>query len=212
MRAIIFANGSIHDHDSARALIQPEDTLIAADGGAMHCRRLGVQPDTIVGDLDSLPPAEVDYWRGKGVDFKRFDHRKDETDLELALLLAQDLEMDEAVVLGAFGNRWDHTFANVFLSAYHNLGHLNVTFWHDGMWLYLVRQTRQIHGQPGQIVSLLPLKGDAHGVSTEGLDYPLDDETLIFGASRGVSNVLLGQTAMVSLREGMLLCFVTDED
>lgn len=212
MRAILFANGSIHDLTAARALIRPEDTLIAADGGAMHCRALDVKPDTILGDLDSLPPAEVDYWRGKGVEIKEYDRRKDETDLELALLLAQDLGVDEAIVLGAFGNRWDHTFANVFLPAYHPLENLNVTFWHDGMWLYLVRQARQIRGLPGQIVSLLPLKGDARGVSTVGLDYPLKDETLLFGASRGVSNVLVGETAEVSLRAGMLLCFVTDAD
>jgi thiamine pyrophosphokinase len=212
MKAIIFANGRIENQEGARALIRTEDTIIAADGGALHCRALGLEPDIIVGDLDSLPPSEVAYWRKKGVEIIEHDRRKDETDLELALLLAQGLDREEAIVLGGLGGRWDHTFANIFLPAYHKLEALNVTFWHDGLWIYLVRSSRQIRGKPGQIVSLIPLAGDALGVSTEGLEYPLNDEKLIFGASRGVSNRLLGEMAEVHLRKGLLLCFVTDDD
>ncbi|HKJ26481.1 MAG TPA: thiamine diphosphokinase, partial [Anaerolineales bacterium] len=172
----------------------------------------GLQPDVIVGDFDSLPDAEVNYWRGKGVEIIEHETRKDETDLELALLLAQELEREEVIVLGGLGGRWDHTFANIFLPAYHRLEDVKVTFWHDGLWVYLVRRSRRIRGKPGQIVSLLPLGGDAYGVSTEGLDFPLYDETLVFGASRGVSNRLLGESAEIRLRDGMLLCFVSDED
>ena len=208
MRAVIFANGELNDLEGARALLRPDDTIIAADGGAAHCRAMGITPALIVGDIDSLSLEDQTYWDDRGVQFIRHDRRKDETDLELALMYAQGLDREEALVLGALGNRWDQTFANILLPAYHNLEELPVTFWHDGLWIYLVRDERTIRGRTGQTVSLVPVGGDALGVTTSGLEWPLNDETLLFGATRGVSNVLLGESATVQVREGFLLCFV----
>ncbi|MGD2026488.1 MAG: thiamine diphosphokinase [Anaerolineales bacterium] len=208
MRAVIFTNGELNDLEGAHALLRPDDTIIAADGGAVHCRAMGVAPALIVGDIDSLVLEDQKYWDDQGVQFIRHDRRKDETDLELALLYAQGLDREEALVLGALGNRWDQTFANILLPAYHNLEDLPVTFWHDGLWIYLVRDERTIRGRARQTVSLIPIGGDALGVTTSGLEWPLRDETLSFGATRGVSNVLLGESASVRVREGFLLCFV----
>ncbi len=212
MRAVIFANGIINDPQGALALLRPDDTIIAADGGAAHCRELGVTPALIVGDLDSLSSEDVDDWTRQGVQFIRHDPRKDETDLELALLRAQGLGREEALVMGALGGRWDQTFANILLPAYHLLEDIKVTFWHDGLWIYLVRSQRELHGQVGQTLSLIPVGGDVHGVSTQGLEWPLDDETLTFGATRGVSNLLADEKAVVQIREGYLLCFIFDGD
>ncbi len=211
MRAVIFANGSLDNPTAARALLRPDDTIIAADGGAAHCRTLGITPALIVGDLDSLSQVDQTHWENQGVQIIRHDRRKDETDLELALLYAQGLDREEALVLGALGGRWDQTFANLLLPAYHNLESLPVTFWHDGLWIYVVRASRTIRGHAGQTVSLIPVGGDVHGVSTTGLEYPLQGETLYFGATRGVSNVLQGETATVQVQDGMLLCFVFDQ-
>jgi thiamine pyrophosphokinase len=210
MRAVLFANGKLDNPEAARALLRPDDTIIAADGGAAHCRTLGITPALIIGDLDSLSAADQTHWESRGVQFIQHDRRKDETDLELALLYAQGLDREEALVLGGLGGRWDQTFANIHLPAYSSLENLPVTFWHDGLWIYLVRDTRNIHGHAGQTVSLIPVGGDVHGVTTTGLEYPLKGETLLFGATRGVSNVLLGETATVQIGDGMLLCFVFD--
>jgi thiamine pyrophosphokinase len=208
MRAVVFANGTIDDYENARALLHPEDTLIAADGGALHCRAMGIVPAVIVGDLDSLPEEEQRYWHEKGVQFIRHDRRKDETDLELALLYAQELDRDETLVLGALGGRWDQSFANILLPSYHLLEAQNVTFWHEGTWIYLIRGQRIIRGQTGQTVSLIPVGGSAHGVSAAGLEWPLENETLLMGASRGISNVLLGESTSIRVNDGLLLCFV----
>jgi len=212
MRAVIFANGLLDDPQGALSLLRPDDTIIAADGGAAHCRALGITPALIVGDLDSLHPEDAVYWGERGVQFIRHDHRKDETDLELALLRAQGLNREEALVLGALGGRWDHTFANLLLPAYHLLEDLKVTFWHAGLWIYLVRSEREIRGQAGQTVSLIPVGGDVQGVRTQGLEWPLEDETLVFGATRGVSNLLIGESATIQVKDGYLLCFVFDGD
>lgn len=212
MRAVIFANGELNDLETARALLEPGDTIIAADGGAHHCAALGITPSLLVGDFDSLTGQEVADWQQKGAQLIRHDERKDETDLELALLLAQGLDREEALVLGGLGGRWDQTFANLLLPAYEKLDGLNVTFWHNGLWIYLVRDRREVRDKAGQMLSLLPVGGDAVGVTTEGLEYPLHDATLKFGGTRGVSNVLLGERAAVSVKSGLLLCFVFNDD
>ncbi len=210
MRAIIFANGKLENPAAARALIRPDDTIIAADGGAAHCHALGILPSIIIGDLDSLSAEEVEAWQQKGVEIIQHDPRKDETDLELALLLAQGLAREEALVFGALGGRWDQTIANLLLPAYSRLEDIDITYWHAGTWFYLVRSECTIHARAGQTVSLIPLGGDAVGVTTEGLEWPLEAETLQFGATRGVSNLMLGETATIHLQSGLLLCAVLD--
>lgn len=211
MRAVIFANGILNDPQSAKSLIQTNDLLIAADGGARHCRVLGITPKILIGDLDSQTEDEIKAWEKAGVEVIRHNPRKDETDLELALLFAKEAGADEALVLGGLGSRWDMTIANLLLPAYQNLKGMQVVFWDAGQWLYLVSDETEISGQPGQTVSLIPIGGDAQGVTTQGLEWPLADETLVFGATRGVSNVLTKNPATVSIREGLLLCVVTSD-
>lgn len=212
MRAVIFANGILENPSAVKAMLQPEDVIIAADGGAAHCRRLGVAPAVIVGDLDSLSAEDTAFWQEQGVKFQRHSHRKDETDLELAFLYAQELAPEEVLVLGALGGRWDQTFANILLPSYARLRGLPVTFWHDGVSILPITRPRVVRGKPGQTVSLIPIGGDALGVRTEGLEWPLEDETLQLGATRGVSNVLLSERARIEVGEGMVLCFVFDAE
>lgn len=211
MRAIVFANGILEDPQSARALLLSNDVIIAADGGAAHCLTLGVTPDVIIGDMDSISEEDQQYWAGQYVPFMRHNHRKDETDLELALLHARALQVDEILVLGALGGRWDQTFANLLLPLYHRLAGLKISFWHTGTWIHVITRTRTIRGQAGQTVSLLPLGGNALGVTATGLEWPLDNETLYLGGSRGVSNLLLGESAQITVEEGTLLCFIFDQ-
>ena len=87
---------------------------------------------------------------------------------------------------------------------------LDVTYWHAGTWIYVINKSRTIQGAAGQTVSLIPIGGDACGVSTSGLEWPLGDETLFMGGSRGVSNLLLGEQALINVKDGTLLCFVFD--
>ncbi len=212
MRAIVFANGILEDPQGAKSLLREEDVLIAADGGADHCRTLGITPDVIIGDMDSLSEEDQRVWAEKDVPFLRHSRRKDETDLELALLHASDLHADEILVLGALGGRWDQTFANLLLPLYHRLAGLEVAFWHAGTWIYVIGHSRTIRGRAGQTVSLIPLGGDAMGVSTTGLEWPLTNETLYLGGSRGVSNLLLDESAQITVEVGTLLCFIFDTE
>lgn len=204
MRVVIFANGDLTQPAALRA----GDLIIAADGGAKHCLELGLRPAYVVGDMDSLSPEDIEELKSRGAQFLVFPARKDFTDLELALQHARELHPDEILIYGALGARWDQTAANLFLpGAYPDLSIRLV----DGRQeIYYIRAgaSRSIEGAPGDTVSLVPLSGAAQGITTQDLEYPLDDEDLVFGSTRGVSNILLKSPATVSLKSGLLLCIV----
>jgi len=209
LRAIIFANGELNYHkDSLK--IDPGDLLVAADGGARHCQALGLVPQVLIGDFDSLEPGELSAFETQGVEVIQHPARKDYTDLELALQFAVEKGYREILVLGALGNRWDQTFANLLISASKAFAEVNIRLVDGPHEILLMRsgQVVELDGEPGDTVSLIPLCGDVHGIVTSGLEYPLKRETLFFGETRGISNVLTGQTASVKLDEGMLLTVI----
>ncbi len=209
-RAAIFANGVLNYPDSVRNLIQPGDLLVAADGGARICRQLGILPHILIGDIDSLEDSEVVYLSERGTEIIHHPVRKDYTDLELALRHVQSLGIKQVIVLAALGARWDQTLANLLLPAAVELSGVDIQLVDGPQEVMLVRAGEElsIFGEPGDTVSLIPLGGDAQGVTSHGLEYPLDDETLYFGATRGLSNSLLIQNASVRLKVGLLLCVV----
>ena len=209
MRAIIFANGRLTDVQKTRDLLRGDDLIIAVDGGTRHAWEVGVDPQRVIGDLDSLTPAEEERLRSSSAQITSFSPRKDETDLELALLRAASEGAESIVVLAALGGRLDQTIANLLLLALPELDGIDVRVVEGAQVAFLVRDEASIEGQPGDTVSLIPLGGDAVGVSTEGLEWHLDGDTLRFGPARGVSNVLTAERASVRVQQGLLLCVVT---
>jgi thiamine pyrophosphokinase len=209
-RAIIFANGEMLDPPGMLQDLQSGDVIIAADGGTHHCQALGITPGVIIGDFDSLEPEEIASYAHLGVETILYPSHKDETDLELALQYALKQRIHEIYVIGALGARWDMTIANIMLLAHPKFSRIKIHLL-DGIAEFIILRGSEratIHGQAGKPLSLIPLGGDCFGVSTQGLEYPLKDETLYFGSPRGVSNVFLEDVAQVKLKEGVLLCIL----
>jgi len=209
MRAIIFVNGEFNDPQQARDLVRAADLVIAADGGTRHALAIGVTPHIIIGDLDSLSPDDLARLQAAGARIKRFSPRKDETDLELALLHAARKGASEILPLAALGGRLDQTIANLLLLALPELEGVDARIVEGTQEAFLIRGEALVEGQPGDTVSLIPLGGDATGVTADGLEWPLHEDTLRFGPARGVSNVLTGEQAYVRVRQGSLLCVIT---
>jgi thiamine pyrophosphokinase len=210
LRAVIFANGPLSDPHSARSLLQPDDLVIAADGGARHCLALGLTPAVVIGDFDSLQKSELKALRGMGSKLVRHPHNKDQTDLELAIRHALTSSSKEILILGAIGNRWDQTLANLLLPASTDLPDTRIWLVDGPSRATIIRAggSLQFDGQPGDVVSLVPLAGSALGITTQGLEYPLHAETLTLGSTRGISNVMLGKSASVELENGILAIFI----
>lgn len=210
MKAVIVAHGDVDASD--RDLLAGADLIIAADGGGFALERWGVLPQLAVGDFDSFGIERANALARKGVKVVAHPAAKAESDLELALRCAIEEKAIDIVVLGAFrGERLDHELANIMLladPAYR--GHAITAIQGN-------TRIRAVHGRGeliidapvGSDVTLLPVSGDATGVRTSGLRYPLHGETLHFGRSRGLSNVVALSPASVSLEHGVLLVIET---
>lgn len=205
LRIVVFAGGLLPDPDAARRLVRSEDLLICADGGARHARTLGLAPHLIVGDLDSLNQADVEHFVSHRVAFKKYPKDKDQTDLELALSHALERDPEAIIIIGALGARLDHTLGNIALLADSRLVGRDCCL-DDGVErVMLCRDRVPISGTPGDLVSLIPWGGPASAVHTTGLKWPLGGEVLLAERSRGISNVLLHETAKVRVEGGWLL-------
>lgn len=205
-RAWIFVNGELSRPDLLKSRLAPGDLRIAADGGLKHLQAMNLLPDLLIGDLDSTDPEVVAQLAEQGVQVERHPVEKDETDLELAVLRAVQLGCGCLRLAGALGGRLDMTLGNLFLLGLPAVEGLDVRM-DDGLEeVFLIRSQGDIEGQAGERVSLLPLGSPASGVRTEGLYYPLRGETLYPERTRGISNVMLGSSARVTLEKGILIC------
>jgi thiamine pyrophosphokinase len=208
VRALLFANGDLKDGPAVQAALRfaAESLIVAADGGARLALACGLVPQVVVGDLDSLTPGEVDDLRERGAEIVRYPAAKDETDLELALMTAARRGATWIRVLGTTGGRIDQMLANISLLTLPDLAGRDTRLVTGSQTLWLIGPgEHRLDGAPGDTISLLPLAGDARDVRTDGLEYPLRGETLRFGPARGVSNVMLGASARVTLSTGLLI-------
>lgn len=183
------------------------DLVIAADGGARHAPDLGRAIDLWVGDGDSLGAAGVEALRVAGVPVELAPVDKDESDTELAILAAAAAGASRVTILGALGGmRVDHGLANVWLLAHPALGDRSGRLVDDRSRIRLLAAGHHdLGGRIGDLVSLLPFGGNAEGVTTRGLRYPLSDEPLRSGSSRGLSNVRETEDAGIDVRAGQVL-------
>lgn len=179
--------------------------VIAADGGIAHAFALGLTVDEAVGDFDSASAPDLARVQAGGGRIERHPVAKDATDLELALGLAVARQPRRVVVIGGHGGRFDHWLGNAFLLAAPAYASVELVARMGAATLTVVRRSAVLHGSPGELVSLLPVHGPASAVRTEGLLYPLVDEDLPVGTTRGVSNVFVDSRATVSLTSGVLL-------
>lgn len=212
LKALIFANGDPNDGPLVRQVLASADAawIIAADGGARQAAFFGFRPQLVIGDLDSLTAAEVAALEAEGVAIHRAPPEKDETDLELALLHAAEQGVRWIRIISGIGDRIDQSLGNLYLMALPALAGMDVRLVARNQQTWLMRPgVNPVEGAPGDTLSLLPVGGDAVGIRTDGLYYPLRDETLRFGPARGMSNVLTSTQAYVTLGAGLLLAIHT---
>jgi thiamine pyrophosphokinase len=206
-RCVLVTNGSWYNDEWHRLQFQESDFLVGVDGGAAHLYRLGLKPNLVVGDLDSLDNNLIQYFKAAGCEFAVFPREKDFTDTQIALDLIRDRGFREILLLGALGSRVDHLLSTLF-----SLLPL-VT---EG-WTFKIMDPEQvlildqgwvgIEGVPGQLVSLLALT-PVTGVVTTGLKYPLQDAKLDLFHPYAISNEMLSDRAEVSWDQGVLVVYI----
>ncbi len=206
MHAVIVANGELEDHPRLHDLWRAADLRIAADGGAANARAHLVQaPHVLIGDLDSLDEITRAWCQQARTETIQHPVAKNETDLELALDLAHARGATEITILGALGGRFDQTIANVLLLAKLAQAHIAARIAGADFDAWVAWERTTVAGRIGETISLIPLTERVDGIVTQGLRYPLRNETLFLGHARGVSNELVAARAGISFTRGLLL-------
>ena len=198
MRAVIIGGGSCSTN--LTEYIMPGDFIVCADSGYDRAKELGVVPDLVIGDMDSIRSAIAD-----GPEIIKAPVQKDETDSMLCVDIVAGRGFDEIIFFGALGGRCDHSFANITLLLYAAKKGIKLEIIHDSSHMFIIDSHANISGAKGDTFSLFAIGGDAHGITTKGLMYPLNGESLYADNPRGVSNELMENEASVSLENGYLL-------
>ena len=201
MRAVIISGGAVSDYDYVKAQIRPEDFIVCADSGYCHALKMGVKPDVVLGDFDSIGDLPA------AVPCLRFPSRKDLTDTELAIEYARGQGFRDFLLLAATGKRLDHGMTNILLLKTIMERGENATIIDEFNKIKMTDSRIELDEPTGSILSLVPLS-DCKGVTTQNLEYPLHEADMYVGRGLGVSNIVTEPKAVVTLREGVLIVIV----
>ena len=215
MRFVIISGGHIDDAFALNYLEENEyDCMIAADSGMNFLHRNGLVPDIIAGDFDSVQSSSLQHFQGlNNVQVIKLNPMKDDTDTEFVIREAIRRGATEIIVLGATGTRLDHVLANVNLLGIGLEENVSIELVDAHNRIRMIDNSLEIKksNQFGSFVSILPVKGDAKGVSLEGMKYPLQDADIVCFSSLGISNEIVDDTARIIVREGVLLVIESND-
>lgn len=206
--ACLVLNGQLDDYNYIRDVVNYNkyELIIAVDGGANHLYKMGIMPNYILGDLDSIDEEIRKYYESSEVVFKKFPTKKDETDAELAVWLVEEEGLLGIDIYGALGGRIDHELANIQLLYY---------ILERGMYPRIISENEEIYilkndemnlkGNIGDIVSIIPIMGDARGITLANMEYSVEELDLKYSITRGISNVMEAEEAFINVRDGCML-------
>ncbi|BES65357.1 thiamine diphosphokinase [Gottschalkiaceae bacterium SANA] len=212
-RGIVVAGGTV-DSGMKDILENREGgtIVIGVDRGISVFIRIGLQADYYLGDLDSIDSADIPLIPKDRL--HKFPAEKNASDLELALALCVELDLDEVFVYGATGTRWDHSFSNLLmLKRFYDLG-LQVILANEKNQARVLSSHQTIRKEEVEsyrYLSILPLSMGGVLVSETGVKYPLDQERLLFGQTRGVSNESIGEDIKIEVMEGVALLILSND-
>lgn len=196
----IIANGYIKNPKFHKDLLKDADIIICADGGANNAKKIGVTPNYIIGDLDSASKSSIELFKDKSKIIK--DDNQDNTDLEKALSLAETLNPSEILIMGAIGDRIDHTIANIMCLTKIN-SDIKAQIIDEKNIIELVENSADISGDKNDIISIVPIT-DISNLCYTGLKWNVENLNTNIGWF-GISNRLEEKNANVSLSNGKIL-------
>ncbi|KAF0159508.1 MAG: thiamine pyrophosphokinase [Syntrophaceae bacterium] len=179
--------------------------LIGCDGGTRHLAAASLTPDMLVGDMDSIEPSQLAHYERSGVKIIKLPARKDFTDTALALDYALSQQPETIEIWGAQGGRMDHALANLFLLIKGKEAGIKTGLMDEYCEAFVPDGEVLFADAIGCLVSLIALCPRVEGVTLRGFLYTLSDEALMMSESRGVSNIISGNPAVIRIQSGNLL-------
>lgn len=207
VKILILCNGEYGDPSWYRTRMSGYSRVICTDGAARMARRIGIVPDLVVGDMDSIAAEDRESLERAGARFQVFPPEKDLTDTQIAYEIAREQRAAFVTVWGGTGSRLDHTLSTLH-NAFRLVEHgIDVSFASPDVTIHLVRRRLALTGSPGDTVSLIVLGDRAAGITLTGFRYPLSNATLEGSWQVGVSNSMTQADPVVEVAEGNVAVF-----
>ncbi|MGC8971918.1 MAG: thiamine diphosphokinase [bacterium] len=209
MKGLLIASGESWDKDSLIEDLKGDKFfIICIDGGTNYAYEVGITPNLIIGDMDSIEDRSLKHYKELGIPFKEFPRDKDKTDFHLALEELERLGIKEVLVYGIVGTRLDHTLSALGILRRFvredriRLAKISLGIKSEG---YISKEGIEIYGKKGEIVSLIPLTDIIKGVTTHNLKYPLNNADIYLEDSLTVSNEIEKSPCHIEIKEGVIL-------
>lgn len=198
-KCLIFANGRFPRQRIIKKLLEMDKSaIICADGGANSIRKTGIIPDYIIGDMDSITKDTLEYFKGKSR-LKKIK-AQDDTDVEKCLKFAISRGYTKCILLGVIGDRLDHSFGNLSIAVKYS-EQINLTLVTEKSILSVIKGNCVLRTNPGEYISLYGFN-ERTRITSKGLKYPLNNESLVFGKREGTSNEATGTEVTLRVSGG----------
>ena len=205
----IICNGEDYSEKKIKDYCKNSDYIIAVDGGLKILDKLSINPDFILGDMDSVDKDILLKYNNIGK--KTYPVEKDFTDSELAIKKAIDFNPDKISILAATGSYIDHSFANMINLLRNYSKDINIKIATKNAIIFSIFDKKVIKDSPGRRISVFPI-GKVKGILLEGCKYTFKDKTDLLPIDYSISNIITKNIACISIKKGMLICILFDEN
>lgn len=205
MKVVILSGGNSPSIELLKEELMESSILICADSGANCLFQYDIIPDYLIGDFDSINPEALKHFYNSKSIIEKYPVEKDDTDTQLALLKAVELNATTIVFLGCTGSRFDHTFGNLgLLLQCINLG-IKAYIRDDKNTIWLSDRSLEVIGKANEYFSLLAYGSDVDNLTIQGAKYNLKNHCLRLGSSLTISNVFIENKVSISFNSGILM-------
>lgn len=209
MEALLIASGDVDSH-ILKEEARDKDYIIAVDGGMNYCFREGVNPDLIIGDLDSISLENKRLIEGGQIELLRFPTEKNATDLELAIDYVIEHQFTKVTILGGTGSRLDHSMAGIFLLVKLKEAKVEGFLINNKNIIFLQEGRKEVFALK-KYMSIIPISNKGIIVSLEKFKYPLNQDYIDFGSTRCISNEFLGDYGIIDIEKGCGIVILSED-
>ncbi len=211
MIGLIVGSGEIENYELLKEVIETVDYVICADGGANHLVKVGLRPDLVIGDLDSIEEETLKYLYKANVEVSKFPKEKDYTDTELAIKYLINKKVNEIIFMGVIGSRLDHTLANILLLKTLLDKGVQGKIIGDSNVVYITDEKMVLKKEKNSFVSVVPMDNEGAIVTLEGFKYETIEEKFSFSSTYGISNQIVEEKGTIKIHKGICLVIVSKD-